>query len=155
MSDKDYVDAATEIWNDAKQEYPKTALAVSMLPVASTVTSALELNDAINRGDKVDMALAATGLIPGGSLVKAGVKGAKAGHAAVSAANGMLHTHPSALNYSIARAAADAQVRTGYAKAAAGAGAEVTSATSNVRDYASHRAQQDGEYREAWTLAND
>jgi hypothetical protein len=128
-----YLDDASRRWNEVKQDYPKTALLVGSLPVTGEITSALELNDAIHRGDKADMALAAAGLIPGGKLVKAGAKAMHAGEAVQKLARTTL---TGADAYSAAKASGQALKNTGAAKLAAGAGAEAASAGSNLADYA-------------------
>lgn len=88
MSDKDesYLDAASRIWKDAKREYPKATLAASFAPVTGEAAAALEFNDAWNRGDKGDMALATAGMVPAGKLLTAGAKATRAGQAAKGAA---------------------------------------------------------------------
>lgn len=135
MSDKEesYIDAASRLWGDAKHDYPKTSLAVSLAPVSGNITSGLELNDAINRGDKTDMALSAAGMIPGGSLVKAGAKAIKSGVAVQRAAR---NTMTGADIYSASKNAGQIMKNKGAAMAAAGAGAEAANAGSSFSDYA-------------------
>lgn len=128
-----YLDDASRRWNDIKQAHPKTALVVGMLPVTGEITSALELNDAINRGDKTDMALATAGLIPGSKLVKAGANAIHAGEAVQKLARTTL---TGADAYSASKAAGQALKNTGAAKLAAGVGAEAASTGSNLADYA-------------------
>lgn len=83
MSGKDesYIDAASRLWNDAKQEHPKSTAAASFVPGVGQAVSALELNDAANRGDKRDMALAAAGMVPAVKLIATGAKAVRAGQA--------------------------------------------------------------------------
>jgi hypothetical protein len=128
-----YLDDASRHWNDIKQEHPKAALLVGSLPVTGQITSALELNDAHNRGDKGDMALATAGLIPGGKMIGAGAKAIRAGEAVQHAAR---NTMTGAEAYSAAKAAGQALKGSGAAKVAAGVGAEVASTGSNLADYA-------------------
>lgn len=87
MSDKDesYLDAATRIWNDTKKEHPKATAVAGMVPVLGMATGALDLNDAHNRSDKGDMALAAAGMVPSVKLISTGAKALRAGNAAKGA----------------------------------------------------------------------
>lgn len=63
-------DAASALWLQFKQDQPKLALALSVLPVTGQVTAAAEYYDAIKRGDSVDAALAAVQMLPMGGVVK-------------------------------------------------------------------------------------
>lgn len=127
-----YLNDASRRWNDMKKDHPKTALLLGSLPGTGEVASALELNDAINRGDKTDMALAVAGLIPGERLVGAGVKAIRAGEAVQKAARTTL---TGADAYSAAKASGQAMKNAGAARLAAGAGAEVASNGANLADY--------------------
>lgn len=132
MSNESYLDEASRLWNDAKRDYPKTALVASVLPITGQVTSALELNDAINRGDKTDMALAAAGLVPAAKLISTGVKAVRAGEAVQKVAR---NTLTGADIYSASKKAGQAMKNRGAATVAAGAGTEAASTGSNLSDY--------------------
>lgn len=139
MSEKEesYIDAASRLWNDAKKEYPATTAIASFMPVVSNVTSAIELNDAINRGDKKDMALSAAGMVPAAQLITGGAKAIKAGHMAQAAARkGVTDGAIDAAAYTSARNAGQSQVNKGAAKIMTGATASGSSAASNAIDYA-------------------
>lgn len=139
MSDKEesYIDAASRLWNDAKEDYPLMTTAVSFVPGVQQVTSGLELNDAYNRGDKKNMALAAAGILPAGKLISTGAKTIKAGHLAQAVARkGVTDGALDAAAYSGAKQAGQSQVNRGVAKAITGATAGGANAASNAADYA-------------------
>lgn len=131
--DEAYLDAASHWWNDTKKEWPKAALAASVLPVTGQITSALELHDAIKRDDKTDMALAAAGLIPGAKLVTSGAKALRAGQAIQHAAR---NTLTGADVYSASKKAGQVMKNSGGTAVTAGVGAEAASTASNLDDYA-------------------
>lgn len=141
------LDRASQNWNDFKHDHPNWALVLGSTPGTNEVTSALELNDAKNHGDKLGMGLAAAGIIPGATLFKDGVKAIHAGEATQRAARAAIvanRTAPvsqaelraGADAYSASKAAGQTLKNTGAAKAVMGAGAEGTSTASNLADYA-------------------
>lgn len=133
VDDRSSLDNASDNWNDFKQQHPNAALVASVLPVSGYVASAAELNDAHNRGDKADMALAAAGLVPGGSLIKKGINAIHAGEDVQRVAR---RTLTSAADYSAAKKAGQALKNRGAAKVVTGGAAETASTGSDLADYA-------------------
>lgn len=66
----DEADVAIDAWLKFKKEHPKTALALSVLPVTGQLTAIAEYSDAMKRGDSVDGVLAALQFAPGGGIAK-------------------------------------------------------------------------------------
>jgi hypothetical protein len=133
LDDGPSLDNASRNWNDFKKEHPVVALVASLLPVTGNLTSAIELNDAHNHGDKSGMALAATGLIPGGALVKKGIKAIRTGEDIQHVAR---NTLTGAEVYSASKKAGQALKNSGAAKVVTGGVAEAASTGSDLADYA-------------------
>lgn len=129
---KSLLDTASDNWNDFKKQHPFAGLVLGSLLGTNEVTSAVELNDAYNHHDKAGMALAATGLVPGGKLVGRGIDAIRTGEAIQKTARTTL---TGAAAYSAAKSAGQALKQKGAAQLAAGGGAEAANAGSNLADY--------------------
>ena len=78
-------DDAVELWKNFKEEQPKLAFALSVLPVTGQVAAAVEYYDAMKRGDTADGIAAAV-------QFGAGALGAKAGKAIIKAGEEVMAT---------------------------------------------------------------
>lgn len=128
----DYIDKASDAWAQARKDHPVGSAIAGMLPVAGQITSALEVNDAHNRGDKTGMAIAAAGLIPAGKLIVNGGKALRTGLAMEQVARAAQAT-PAAT--AAALKAAQVLKTRGAASVAGGAGATAANHAQTISDY--------------------